>query len=285
MKARGRRTTTKPSGTPRRSAARVRIAAANPDVAAIKRELAEAVEQQAAAANVLRVISRSEFDLHEVFNSLVEGATRLCHANASVLWRPNGATYHLAASYGVTAKFEKHLRGLALKPDGNSVVGRSLVAKKTIYVPDLAADIAYAKRRNAKDFGGYRGLLCVPLIRKGAAIGVLMVAHTTVRAFSKRQIALVTTFADQAVIAIENTRLLSELRQRTDDLSESLDRQTATSEVLQVISSSPGELEPVFQTLLENANSHLRRQVRHAVSIRWRIVPPRRRHRHTPCAC
>ena len=128
MKARGRKTTTRASRTPRHLAARVRVAA-DSDVAAIKQELAEAVEQQAATANVLRVISRSKFDLQAVFSSLLEGATRLCHASASVLWRPDGATYHLAACYGVTAKFERQLRGLSLKPDGNSVVGRSLVAK------------------------------------------------------------------------------------------------------------------------------------------------------------
>src|SRR5205823_2634931 len=115
------------------------------------------------------------FDLKSVFDTLVEASTRLCQASASVLWLPQGATYHLAASNGVPASFKKHLQNLSLKPDGNSVVGRSLRAGKALYVPDLAADPNYTKRR-VEDFGGYRGLLCVPLLRQGAPIGVLMIA-------------------------------------------------------------------------------------------------------------
>ena len=219
----------------------------------LSRELDEAREQQAATADVLNVISRSMFDLQTVFDTLVESATRLCQASASNIWRPAGdGRYHVVASYGVPPKFKNYLEALALKPDGHSVVGRCLRAGKTVYVPDLMADPEYTKRQ-VVEFGGYRGLLCVPLLREGAPIGVLMVAHTSERKFSLPQIALATTFADQAVIAIENTRLLNELRQRTDDLSEALDQQTATSEVLKVISHSSGQLEPVFESMLANA--------------------------------
>jgi len=217
------------------------------------RERDDALEQLTATAEVLTVMSRSAFELQTVFDALVKSATRLCHANASGIWRPkDDGRYHLAASYGVEPRFEEQLKSLALKPDGHSVVGRSLQSGKTNYVSDLMADTDYAGR-NASDFGGYRGLLCVPLLRDGVAIGVLMVAHLTSSKFSEKQITLVNSFAKQAVIAIENTRLLNELRQRTDDLSESLEQQTATSEVLKIISSSPGELEPVFQAILANA--------------------------------
>jgi len=223
------------------------------NVAQAIRERDEALQQLTATAEVLTVMSRSAFELKKVFDALVKSATHLCHASASVIWRPkDDGRYHLAASYGVEPRFEEQLKSLALKPDGHSVVGRSLQSGKTTYVSDLTADSDYAGR-DVNDFGGYRGLLCVPLLRDGVAIGVLMVAHLTSSKFNEKQIALVNSFAKQAVIAIENARLLSELRQRTDDLSESLEQQTATSEVLRVISRSPGELEPVFQTMLENA--------------------------------
>src|SRR4029078_5432357 len=156
-----------------------------------------------------------------VFDALVKSATHLCHASASVIWRPkDDGRYHLAASYGVEPRFEEQLKSLALKPDGHSVVGRSLQSGKTTYVSDLMADPDYAGR-GVNDFGGYRGLLCVPLLRDGVAIGVLMVAHLTSSKFSEKQIALVNSFAKQAVIAIENTRLLNELR-------DSLQQQIAT---------------------------------------------------------
>jgi two-component system, NtrC family, sensor kinase len=216
----------------------------------LRRELDEAREQQTATADVLNVISRSMFDLQTVFDTLVESATRLCQASASNIWRPAGdGRYHVTASYGVPPKFKNYLEALALKPDGHSVVGRCLQAGKTIYVPDLMADPEYTKRQ-VMDFGGYRGLLCVPLLREGTPIGVLMVAHTSVRKFSPQQIALAATFADQAVIAIENTRLLNELRQRTDDLTESLEQQTATSEILEVISNSPTDTQPAFDAIV-----------------------------------
>ena len=210
------------------------------------RDLTEAREQQAATSAVLKVISTSAFELQTVFGTLVELATRLCHANASALWRlASDEMYHLAASCGLAPDFQSRLQSLALRADGRSVVGRCLQTGKTVYVPDLVRDQEYAKRQ-ATDFGGYRGLLCVPLQREDLSVGVLMVAHKTIRKFTPQQIALVENFASQAVIAIENTRLLNELR-------ESLQQQTATADVLKVISRSTFDLKSVLNTLIEAA--------------------------------
>jgi signal transduction histidine kinase len=222
------------------------------ELAEARKQLTEALEQQTATSEVLKVISRSTYNLQAVFDTLVESITRLCQASASVIWRPHGDFYRLAASYGVRPEFRRHLDSLALKRDGRSVVGRSLRSGKVVYVSDLAADNEYSER-DPRDFGGYRGLLCVPLLPGNEPIGVLMIGHSTVREFTDQQIALANTFADQAVIAIENTRLLNELRQRTADLTESLEQQTAASEVLQVINSSASELAPVFDAMLDKA--------------------------------
>lgn len=190
----------------------------------------DALEQLAATSDVLKVISQSTFELQAVFDRLVESATRLCRASSSVIWRPaSDGRYHLAASYGVSPEFKSRLHALGLKPDGRSVVGRCLQAGKTMYVPDLMADPEYTKRQ-AIEFGGYRGLLCVPLIREGAPIGVLMIAHTSVRKFSPQQISLAATFASQAVIAIENTRLLDDLNKLNQKLEQRVVDQVAEIE-------------------------------------------------------
>src|SRR5262249_41739485 len=138
------------------------------------------------------------------------------------------------------------------EPTGGNVLGRTLLTGRPVHVADVASDPEYTLVETQRAIG-FRTMLGVPLLREGAHIGMLMLARRTVRPFTNQQIELVETFADQAVIAIENARLFDEVQARTKELTESLEQQTATSEVLQVISSSPSELEPVFKTILDNA--------------------------------
>jgi GAF domain-containing protein len=221
-------------------------------------ELRESLQQQTATADVLKVISRSAFDLQTVLDTLVESGARLCEADMVNIWRPKGTSYHLAASYGVATKFKEwlknkeYLESVAIEPGRGTIVGRTLLEGKTVQVHDIQADPEY-NLSGLISIGDYRTTLGVPLLREGTPIGVLFLTRTRVEPFTQKQIDLVTTFADQAVIAIENVRLFDEVQARTRELSEALEQQTATAEVLQVISQSPGELEPVFQTMLANA--------------------------------
>jgi GAF domain-containing protein len=189
-----------------------------------------------------------------VLDTLVESAARLCEADTGVILRPIGksASYRSAASYGHTSEFIEHTKTLTLEPGRGGANGRVLLEGRSVQIPDVLADPEYIFLETAR-LGKYRTILGVPLLREGIPIGIFNLHRAAVRPFTDSQIKLVETFADQAVIAIENARLLNELRQRTDDLTESLEQQTATSDVLQVISSSPGDLQPVFATMLENA--------------------------------
>jgi len=221
-------------------------------------ELRESLQQQTATADVLKVISHSTFDLQTVLDTLVESAARLCEADLANIWRPKGATYHLAASYGVASKHKawvenkEYLEGLALKPGRGNMASRTLLEAKIVHVQDIQADPEYNLKKIVS-IGDYRTCLGVPLLREGIPIGAMVLTRCTVQPFTEKQIELVQTFADQAVIAIENVRLFDEVQARTHELSESLEQQTATSEVLRVISSSPSELAPVFQAMLANA--------------------------------
>ena len=215
--------------------------------------LRESLQQQTATADVLKVISRSTFDLQVVLDTLVESASRLCEADIVAIHREKNGGYDLVSAFGYTAEDRAFVaKDNPLPPARGSVVGRTVLEGKVVHVLDVQSDpdytlIAFAKRV------GQRTALGVPLLREGKLVGVMFLARHTVRPFTNKQIELATTFADQAVIAIENTRLLGELRQRTSDLTESLQQQTATSDVLHTISSSPGELTPVFETILANA--------------------------------
>jgi GAF domain-containing protein len=252
--------TQRPRTLKRRNAAKVGREApaigATERIALLTRERDEALQQQTATVDVLKVISRSTFDLPKVLNTLVESAARLCEADKARILRPTGkdASYYVAAktSYPHTAEYEEHLRTVTYAPGRGGVVGRVLLEGKSVQIPDVLADQEYTYRETAR-LGDYRTILGVPLLREGSPIGLLVLHRATVRPFTDKQIELVETFADQAVIAIENVRLFDEVQARTRELSESLEQQTATSEVLKVISSSPGELEPVFNAMLANA--------------------------------
>src|SRR5262249_39413447 len=215
-------------------------------------ELRESLQQQTATADVLKVISRSTFDLQAVLDPLVESAARLCDADTAAIHRPIGNAYPYVASYGFWQEFDEHMRERRFVPGRGTVLGRALIEGKVVQIPDVLNDPDYALGDVIKKVGA-RTMLGVPLLREGSPVGVIVLTRRTVQPFSEKQIELVTTFADQAVIAIENVRLFDEVQARTRELSEALEQQTATSEVLGVISKSPGELEPVFQSMLENA--------------------------------
>jgi GAF domain-containing protein len=216
------------------------------------RELRESLQQQTATADVLKVISRSTFDLQPVLNTLTESAARLCDAEMAAIAREKDSAFYYATSYGFPADYLEFVKGIPHPVNRGSVIGRTMIEGKAMQISDVLADPEYAYLESQKK-GGFRTMLGVPLLREGSPIGVLLLGRSTVQPFTQKQIELVETFADQAVIAIENVRLFEAEQQRTSELSEALEQQTATSEVLQVISSSPGELEPVFRTMLENA--------------------------------
>ena len=215
-------------------------------------ELRESLQQQTATADVLKVISRSTFDLQPVLDTLTESAARLCDAEMAAVAREKDSAFYYATSYGFPAGYLEFIKGVAHPVNRGSVIGRTMIEGKAVQISDVLCDLEYSYLESQKQ-GGYRTMLGVPLLREGTPIGVLLLARSSVRPFTQKQIELVETFADQAVIAIENVRLFDEVQARTEELTESLQQQTATADVLKVISSSPGDLEPVFQAMLEKA--------------------------------
>ena len=226
--------------------------AAKDTIEQLRQELDEGREQQTATADVLKVISRSTFDLQTVLDTLIETATRLCHAKRGLLFRRDGDLYRGVAYYGYSPEFRAFHETHPIAPGRGTTVGRTALEGRTIHIPDVLADPEYTFLE-AQKLGQVRANLGVPLLRGSELIGALSLARSEPMPFTAREIELVETFAAQAVIAIENTRLLNELRRRTDDLAETLEQQTATSDVLQAISSSTGDLNPVFKSILENA--------------------------------
>jgi signal transduction histidine kinase/DNA-binding response OmpR family regulator len=215
-------------------------------------DLSESLQQQTATADVLKVISRSAFDLKAVLQTLVESAARLCEADIASIARQKGINYHLVARHGYPSGLSEYIETLPMSPGRGSLTGRVLLEGRPVHIIDVLADPEYAMTEVQKRTG-YRASLAVPLLREGLPIGVLHLGRTVVRPFTEKQIELVTTFADQAVIAIENVRLFDEVQARTRELTESLEQQTATSNVLEVISRSAFDLEPVFETVAESA--------------------------------
>jgi GAF domain-containing protein len=230
---------------------------AEPSLGDLKRELAEAREREAATAEVLKVISSSPGDLIPVFTAMLENAMRICHAKFGALFRFEDGEMRIAARLGVPVPMVEALKTGDVHAGPHNPMTKLVTTGELVHVEDYRLHEAYREGDPMSvvgvELGGIRTLLLVPMIKDTEIVGAISIFRQHAEAFSPKQIELLSGFAAQAVIAIENTRLLNELRQRTDDLAESLEQQTATSEVLKVISSSSGELEPVFQAMLANA--------------------------------
>ncbi len=210
------------------------------------RDLSESLQQQTATAEVLKVISRSAFDLQMVLNTLVESATTLCEADRGILFRREDELYKSAAHYGYSREFQEYHESHPIAPGRGTAVGRAALEGKAVNIPDVLADPEYTFLE-AQKLGRYRANLVVPLLREGSPVGAFSLTRAEPRPFTEKQIELVETFADQAVIAIENARLFNETK-------EALERQTATADILKVIASSPSDVQPVFEAIAERSN-------------------------------
>ncbi len=220
-------------------------------------ELSESLEQQTATSEVLQVISSTPGDLQPVFKSMLSNALRICEAKFGNLLLFDGKGFTAAELHNAPAAYAQIYANGPVVPGPNTGLGRIVATRQVVHIADIMAETGRVERDPLRIATAQilqaRTFLAVPMLKEKELVGAIVIYRQEVRPFTEKQIELVASFANQAVIAIENTRLLKELRERTDDLSESLEQQTATSEVLQVISSSPGELEPVFRKMLENA--------------------------------
>jgi GAF domain-containing protein len=217
-------------------------------------DLSESLQQQTATSEVLKVISRSAFDLDSVLATLVESAATLCEAERGMIFLRRDDYYHMSANYGFSPELEAFARAHPFAVDSGSTTARAAISGIAVQAVDLLADETQGElAREYQRLGGHRTNLGVPLRRKGETIGVFTLTRQTVRPFTDKQIEIVSTFADQAVIAIENVRLFDEVQAKTRDLSEALTYQTGSSNILRVIASSPTDVEPVLQAIVESA--------------------------------
>jgi GAF domain-containing protein len=224
------------------------------EVQAKTRDLSEALQQQTATADVLKVISRSAFDLQTVLDTLVESAARLCEADMAAITRQRGDEYFRAGSYGFPSEFMDYVKDIPVNPERGTITGRTLLEGKVVHVPDVHVDPDYTFSEAQRLSGDPRTFLGVPLLREGNPVGALVLLRRSMRPFTDKQIELVTTFADQAAIAIENVRLFDEVQAKTRDLTEALTYQTGSANILRVIASSPTDVGPVLNAIVESAS-------------------------------